>query len=160
LPEDIEIFYADESGFEEHYSRTYGYSPRGKRVYGEVSGTHYARTSIVGAINQNNDFLAGFAFKGYMNGDLFLGWLEQVFVPELKNPGKSVLILDNASHHPKDAIQDIADEYGFSVIFLPKYSPDFNKIELYWANVKNWLRLHLESFDCFWLGLVEAFRVR
>jgi transposase len=89
----------------------------------------------VGAINKNNDFLAGFAFKGYMNSDLFCGWLEQVFAPELENPENSVLFIDNASHHPKDAIQDIADEYGFSVIFLPKYSPDLNPIEKLWAKL-------------------------
>ena len=149
LPKDAEIFYADESGFEEYYSRTYGYSGSGKRVYGKDFGRRFGRTSVVGAINQNNEFLAGFAFKGYMNSDLFEGWLEQVFVPHLKNPEKSVLIIDNASHHPKDRIRDIALEYGFSVIFLPKYSPDLNPIELFWANIKNWLRLHLEKFDSF-----------
>jgi transposase len=104
--------------------------------------------------------MAGFAFKGCMNGDLFTGWLEQVFVPILKNPKKSVLIIDNASHHPKEVIYDIADENGFVVIFLPKYSPDLNPIEKFWANIKNWLRLHLRDFDSFWNGLIHAFGCR
>jgi len=115
---------------------------------------------VIGAIDGNNNFFAGFAFKGYMNGDLFIGWLEQVFIPALINPKKSVLLIDNASHHPKDEILDIAEEYGFTVIFLPRYSPDFNKIEKYWANIKNWLRLHLGKFDCFWNGLQYAFSCR
>jgi transposase len=157
LPEDAEVFYSDESGFDEHYSRSHGYAPRGERVYGDVSGTHFDRTSVVGAINKNNEFLAGFAFKGSMNSGLFEGWLEQVFVPSLVNPKKAVLIIDNATHHPKDRIFDIADEYGFTVIFLPKYSPDLNPIEKYWANIKNWLRLHLEEFNNFWSGLIHAF---
>ena len=131
LAEDTEIFYAGESGFEEHYSREHGYAERGKPVLGEVPGTRHGRTSVVGAIDNNNDFFAGFAFKGYMNSGLFVGWLEHIFVPSLKNPKKSVLFIDNASHHPKDEIYDIADEYGFTVIFLPRYSPDFNKIEDY-----------------------------
>ena len=160
LPEDIEIFYADESGFEEHYAREYGYAQSGKPVYGEVPGTCHSRTSVVGAIDSNNDFFAGFAFKGYMNSALFVGWLQHIFAPSLKNSEKSVLLLDNASHHPKDEIYDIADEHGFTVIFLPRYSPDLNKIEKYWANVKNWLRLHLAKFDCFWLGLQHAFGCR
>ena len=146
--------------FLQYVSYTYGYSQRGKRVYGEVYGTHFARTSVLGAINQNNEFTAGFAFKGYMNSDLFEGWLECVFAPILKNPTKSVIIIDNASHHPKDRIQSVADEFGFRVIFLPKYSPDFNKIEKYWANIKNWLRLHLRNFDSFWEGFVRAFNCR
>jgi len=160
LPDDAEVYYIDESGFEEDYSRTYGYAPKGERVYGEVYGTHFGRTSVVGAINNDNEFSAGFAFKGYMNSDLFEGWLECVFTPSLKNPEKSVIIIDNARHHPKDRIQDIADEYGFAVIFLPKYSPDLNPIEKYWANVKNWLRLHLQEFDSFWDGLIHVFSCR
>jgi len=124
LPEDAEIFYVDESGFEEDYSRTHGYSPKGERVHGEVFGRHFGRTSVVGAIDENNTFFAGFAFKGYMNADLFTGWLEHIFVPMLKNPKKSVLIIDNASHYPKERIYDIAEEYGLCMIFPPKYSPD------------------------------------
>ena len=46
-----------------------------------------------------NTLVAPFAFKGSMNGDLFEGWFEQIFVPEIKNPGKSVVFMDNASHH-------------------------------------------------------------
>jgi len=110
--------------------------------------------------DSNNDFFAGFAFKGHMNGDLFVGWLEHIFAPALKNPEKSVLLIDNASHHPKDEIYDIADEYGFTVIFLPRYSPDLNKIKKYWANIKNWLRLHLAKFDSFSDGLCYAFACR
>ena len=56
---------------------------------------------------------------GSMNGDLFEGWLEHILVPEFNNPAKCVLIVDNASWHKKDAIFDIADEYGFRVIFCP-----------------------------------------
>ena len=33
LPNDIEIFYIDESGFEEYYTRLYGYSKKGQRVH-------------------------------------------------------------------------------------------------------------------------------
>jgi len=156
----MEIFYADESGFEEHYSRTHGYSQSGEPVYAEVAGTRHSRISVVGAVDRNNDFLAGFSFKGHMNGDLFIGWLEQVFVPSLTSPEKSILIIDNASHHPKDEIYGIAEEHGFFVMFLPKYSPDLNKIEKYWANIKNWLRLHLQDFNTFWDGLCHAFRRR
>jgi transposase len=157
LPDGAEVFYADEAGFEEYYSRVYGYAPRGKRVYGDVPGKHFGRTSVVGAINQGNEFVAGFAFKGCMSSGLFEGWLEQVFVPVLANPQKSVLFIDNANHHSKDSIQDIADEYRFTVIYLPKYSPDLNPIEKYWANIKNWLRLHFREFDSFWDGLSHAF---
>ena len=157
LPDDVEIFYADESGFEEDYSHTYGYAPRGERVFGEVYGTHFGRTSIVSALDADNKLIAPFSFKGYMNGGLFEGWLEQIFVPCLKNPRKSILVIDNATHHRKDLIYEIADNHKFTVVFLPKYSPDLNPIEKIWACVKNWLRLHLHNFDSFENGLIHAF---
>jgi len=96
---------------------------------------HFARTSIVAAKN-GSEIVAPFAFSGSMDGDLFEGWLEHVFVPTLKNSVKSVLILDNASFHRKNAIYDIAKECGFVVLFLPPYSPDLNPFEKFWANVK------------------------
>jgi transposase len=92
-----------------------------------------------------------------MNGRLFEGWLEHVFVPALKNPSKSVLIIDNASCHRKNAIYDITDEYEFRILFLPPYSPDLNPIEKFWANVKRRLRLHMHQFDTFWDTLSHAF---
>lgn len=156
LPNDSELYYVDESGFDEYYSREYGYAPRGEKVIGTVSGRHFARTSIVAA-KKENEIVAPFAFSGSMNGDLFEGWLEHILVPEFKNPDKSVLILDNASWHKKDAIYDIADKYGFIVIFLPPYSPDLNPIEKFWANVKRRLRLLMHKFDSFWDALSHAF---
>ena len=93
-----------------------------------------------------------------MNSNLFLGWFEQIFIPEIKNPGKSVVFMDNASHHSKDAILDLANEYGFCVMFIPPYSPDLNKpIENKWAIIKNRLRVNLHKFLNFWDALSYAF---
>jgi transposase len=156
LPEDSELYYIDESGFDEYYSREYGYAPRGELVIGTVSGRHFARTSIVAA-KHGSEVVAPFAFGGSMDGDLFEGWLEQILIPALANPAKSVLIIDNASWHKKDAVFDIADEYGLKVVFLPPYSPDLNPIEKHWANVKRRLRLHMYKFNTFWDALCHAF---
>jgi transposase len=95
-----------------------------------------------------------------MNSDLFEGWLENVFASSLKNPARTVLIIDNASHHSETRVRSIADEYGFKVIFLPKYSPDLNPIEKFWANIKNWLRLHMREYCSFLKGLAHAFQCR
>jgi transposase len=157
LPSDSELYYADESGFDECYAREYGYAPRGEKVIGEISGRHFERTSIVAA-KSGKEIIAPFAFKGTMDSGLFEGWLEQVFVPALKNPSKSVLILDNASPHKKDRVYDISDECGFKVVFLPPYSPDLNPIEKFWANVKKRLRQHMHKFDNFWKALSYAFK--
>jgi len=54
--------------------------------------------------------------------------------------------LDNASHHPKKKLANIAKRHGLKLLFLPTYSPDFNMIEKDWANMKRALVDML--FDC------------
>jgi transposase len=157
LPDDVELFYADESGFDEYYSREYGYAPRGEKVIGRIKGRRFVRTSIVAAL-KDGEIIAPFAFNGTMDGNLFEGWLENVLVPTFRKPEKSVLLLDNAAFHRKQAILDIAEDYGFSVIFLPPYSPDLNPIEKLWANTKRRLRLHMHKFSEFWEALRHAFQ--
>jgi putative transposase len=131
LSEDTELHNCDESGFDEYYAREHGYAVRGVPVTAEVSGKRFARTSIVAA-KCGDDIIAPFAFKGTMDGDLFESWLEFVYAPNLINPANVVLIIDNASPHRKYNILDIAEEFGFRVIFLPPYSPDLNKtIEIF-----------------------------
>jgi len=54
------------SGFYEYYARKYGYIPRDEKIISKISDRHFER----------------------INSDLFKDWLEQIFVPELKNLGK------------------------------------------------------------------------
>ena len=157
MPEDSEIFYIDETGFEEFYTREYGYAPRGKKIIGEVKGKKFTRTNVVSA-KHNDKLIAPFAFSGRMDSSLFEGWLEEIFAKHLVKPQSSVIILDNASFHRKDAIYDIADEYGFRVIFLPPYSPDFNLIEQHWATIKRSLTFCMQSFSCFWDAIIHVFK--
>ncbi len=44
--------------------------------------------------------------------------------------------MDNAPFHRKNVIQDLVTAAGHKVLFLTKYSPDFNKIEHDFARLK------------------------
>jgi transposase len=46
------------------------------------------------------------------------------------------VILDNAGFHRKKKLAIIAERAGVFLLFLPAYSPDFNRIENRWANLK------------------------
>jgi transposase len=63
--------------------------------------------------------------------------------------------MDNASFHPKKELKKIADRYGVHLLFLPAYSPDYNPIEKFWANLKHWLRDHLSCFDSLQAAILE-----
>ena len=61
-------------------------------------------------------------------------------------PGHTI-IMDNASFHPKKELWKMAERYNVRLLFLPSYSPDFNPIEKFWANLKRWLRDFLRFYD-------------
>ena len=52
------------------------------------------------------------------------------------SPKGSTFIMDNASHHQKKKLTNIARRHGMKLLFLPTYSPDLNPIEKDWANMK------------------------
>ena len=53
---------------------------------------------------------------------------------------RSVLILDNASVHTKQAIYALCAAHGIMVIFLPPYSYDYNPIEKAFHEAKAYMR--------------------
>ena len=127
------IVYVDETGTDRCLSRKYGRSPKGTKIYGRVYGHKFERTNIVAA-QQNNRILAPLQYKGMMHSQFFEAWFEKHLIPLLKQG--TVVVMDNASFHRKNRLNDIAKKYGIIIIFLPPYSPELNPIEHFW----NWLK--------------------
>ncbi|MHC5863297.1 transposase, partial [Nostoc sp.] len=48
--------------------------------------------------------------------------------------------MDNLSAHKLDSIVPMIEAVGAKVICLSSYSPDFNPIELWWSQLKSFLR--------------------
>ncbi|GJD65728.1 hypothetical protein MPEAHAMD_5923 [Methylobacterium frigidaeris] len=64
--------------------------------------------------------------------------MEQVLAPALR-PGDTV-ILDNLSAHKVAGVREALAAVGARLLYLPKYSPDFNPIERVFAKIKALLR--------------------
>ena len=47
----------------------------------------------------------------------------------------------------KEAVKEAIEEVGCKVVFLPPYSPDFNPIEKFWANLKRWIKQNVPFMD-------------
>ena len=95
-------------------------------------------------------------FVGSCNRNLFEMWLEQCLIPQLR-PG-DVIVIDNASFHHSQTIDEIVAEAGCELWYLPPYSPDLNKIEHWWFVLKNWMRQRWNEFDNFHDCVDAAFK--
>lgn len=78
------------------------------------------------------------SIPAFTNRAVFRAFVEQVLVPELR-PGQ-VVVLDNLPAHKYPEIAQAVLAVGCRLLFLPRYSPEFNPIERCWSKVKNHLR--------------------
>jgi DDE superfamily endonuclease len=100
------LLFVDESRIDSYLYLPYGWSKRGEKIFGEISGKHFARDSFVAAKCQSK-ILVPLCFQGTCNTKLFDLWIEQFLVPEL-NPGQAV-ILDNASFHKSEKTRTLIE---------------------------------------------------
>jgi len=59
----------------------------------------------------------------------------------------SAIILDNATFHKGGQILQLIEDAGGKVLYLPPYSPDFNKIERCWSWLKSRIRKQLSKAE-------------
>jgi putative transposase len=81
---------------------------------------------------------APWLIDGPIDGQSFLQYVEEILGPTLK-PG-DIVIIDNLGSHKGKAIRQAIRAAGAKLFFLPKYSPDLNPIEKFFAKLKHWLR--------------------
>ena len=141
-----QLVYVDEAGIDNREDYPYGYCEVGQRFYALKSGKRTKRVSWIAAMKEGWTF-APMTFAGSGNRDLFEIWLKECLVPQLQ-PG-DVIVIDNASFHRSQSIEEIVAQAGCEIWYLPPYSPDLNKIEHWWFVLKNWRRQRWDEFDNF-----------
>ncbi len=67
--------------------------------------------------------------------------------------------MDNARFHRMGKLELLCEEFGYKLLPLPPYSPEYNPIEKTWAHIKKHLKKVLPScntfLSCFCLVLVS-----
>lgn len=121
---------------DETWSRT-NMAPCGQRLPGKAPHGRWKTMTFLAALRRDR-VTAPWLIEGSIDGQTFLQYVEQVLVPTLK-PGDIVIIDNLGSHKGKDVRQAIRAA-GAKLFFLPKYSPDLNPIEKFFAKLKHWLR--------------------
>lgn len=131
------LVFLDESSVNCGMTRLYGRAATNERVYDYVPDVRFERTSIISTISLKRDS-APLIFKGTLNGNVFKAYVKECLTPTL-NKG-DILVLDNLSvHRVKRALEPLISK-GVKILWLPRYSPDFNPIELSWSKMKSKIR--------------------
>lgn len=133
----IDLYFADQSGFNQQGYLPYGWQPKGKYI--EITPTKSKGTQVFGIMNLDNE-LSAYSFKGSMNSQAVIACLDE-FQSRIKQP--TVVVLDNASiHHSKEFEAKLEEwkQQDLYIFFLPAYSPHLNPIEILWRKIKyEWL---------------------
>ncbi len=73
-----------------------------------------------------------------MNSEIFTLYTETQLVPTLREG--DVVILDNLSSHKALVAAEVLHSIGAWFLFLPRYSPDLNPIEMAFSKLNNLIR--------------------
>jgi hypothetical protein len=127
----------DESGFDLRCHPLYGYARRGERAIlkvpkskckGKGADRHH---SLVMAMHMNGDYHRQI-LRGPVGGAQFAD-----LIATAPFPGGTVILLDNHSMHKTAAVRAEAVRRGYTLLYTPAYSPEFNPIELMFGVTKN-----------------------
>ena len=131
------LVFIDETWTRTNMAPLRGWAPRGERLEAKVPQGHWKTMTFLAALRCDR-VDAPWLFDGPINGESFRLYVEKVLVPTLR-PGE-IVIMDNLGSHKSQAVRQAIRATGAHLFFLPKYSPDLNPIEKFFAKLKHWLR--------------------
>ncbi|MDP8917613.1 MAG: IS630 family transposase [Pseudomonadota bacterium] len=134
------LVFLDESGVTTKMARTHARAPRGQRAYGSIPLGSWQRLTVLGALGCDG-LVATMSIEASTSTSVLLAYLEQVLVPALKRTKPdAILVMDNLRPHHATEVQELLARAGIGLVYLPRYSPEFNPIEPAWAKMKERLK--------------------
>jgi transposase len=132
------LVFLDETAIILGLARSYARSPLGTRVRGIKPFYRGAKVTAIGATSLKK-VLAVMTMNDSIDGAAFSVFIENFLCPQLW-PG-AVVVIDNLPAHKLTSIKSMIENVGARVICLSPYSPDFNPIEIWWSQLKSFLRM-------------------
>jgi transposase len=138
----------DESGCDKRIGyRQTGWSPLGVTPIQVSQFQREQRYQILPAYTQDGIILAH-VFQGSTDSTVFEDFIEQLLPLCGRWPEpKSVLVMDNASFHHTKRIEQMCDDAGVKLVYLPPYSPDLNLIEEFFAELKAFIKRSWQNYE-------------
>jgi transposase len=124
------LVFIDETWAKTNMTRTHGRCAQGQRLVAKVPHAHWRTLTFLAALRYDR-INAPCVIDGPINGLSFLAYVEQVLVPTLRQG--DIVIMDNLGSHKANAVRRAIRAAGARLFYLPKYSPDLNPIEQFFA---------------------------
>jgi transposase len=134
------LVFLDESEVTTKMARIHARAPRGQRANGSIPLGSWPRLTVFGALSCEG-LMARMSIEASTSTPVLLAYLEQVLVPKLQQgKPKAILVLDNLRPHRATEVSGLLAQAGIRLLYLPRYSPEFNPIEQAWAKMKERLK--------------------
>lgn len=127
----------DESGIVQGMRLAYGYAPRGERLIDHAPLRRGKRVSLIGWLGSDGSGCVAYQV-GTIKRYQFRGFVLEHLLPVLK--AGDIVLWDNARIHEAADVVEQIEARGASVKALPRYSPDYNPIEMLWSKLKHWIK--------------------
>src|SRR3974390_1041432 len=131
------LVFIDETWTKTNMAPLRGWAPLGQRIKAKVPHGRWKTMTFLAALRHDR-ITAPWFIDEPINGETFQLYIEKVLVPTLR-PG-DIVIMDNHGSHKGKAVRSAIRAAGAPLFYLPKYSPDLNPIEQFFAKLKHWLR--------------------
>lgn len=147
------LIFVDECGTKTNMTRARGRARRGERVRDHAPFRHAGTQTFIAGLRYDG-LVAPWVIDGAIDGAAFETWVKTQLAPTLRKG--EVVIIDNLSVHKSPKAAEILRERGAWFLFLPRYSPDLNPIEMAFAKLKAHLRrIGARTLDDLWRAVGE-----
>ena len=131
------LAFIDETSLKTNMIKKTGWAPRGERLIDHAPHGHWNTQTFIAALRHDR-LDAPWILKGAMDREMFDLYIETQLAPTLHKG--DVVILDNLPVHKSPKSQALLKEQGNWFLFLPRYSPDLNPIEMAFSKLKALIR--------------------
>lgn len=154
---EIDLMYFDGSGFNLNPNVPYGWLPLGQQI--TLPANRGNGWTVLAAINIQNDQVEAQIYEGAATAKCVIKFFDDLCETLTK---KTIVILDNASIHKANLVKDKQKgwaEKNLFLQFIPAYSPELNKIEIFWKQMKHsWLEVpDYQSRDALYKAIFRVF---
>ena len=113
----LNLIFLDETGFNEHVERSYGYSGTNVSAYKYVPGNRGINRSCMAVIGMNGVICYQYHIGAY-NSSLFTDFINEKLVTYFRENPEKILIMDNLNMHKANIVATALRNNGISFKFF------------------------------------------